>query len=135
MSVENGGAVARAAQALIGARFRLHGRDPATGLDCVGVAALALKDAGHEAAPPQGYALRGGDAAGWSRALDAAGLRRAGSARAGDLMLLSTGPGQAHLAVWTGRGFVHADAGLRRVVETPGWPRWSLIGLWRAGED
>lgn len=135
MSVSEGRDVARAAQALVGARFRLHGRDPATGLDCVGVAALALKGAGHEAAAPQGYALRGGDAPGWSSTLDAAGLRRVDCARAGDLMLLSTGPGQAHLAVWTGQGFVHADAGLRRVVETPGRPRWPLIGLWRAGED
>ena len=29
-------ALAEAAAALVGSRFRLHGRDPATGLDCIG---------------------------------------------------------------------------------------------------
>ena len=33
--------VARA-RGCVGARFRLHGRDPATGLDCVGLAAIAI---------------------------------------------------------------------------------------------
>ena len=51
-------AVARARGAL-GARFRLGGRDPAFGLDCVGVVAWA-----HELADvPADYGLRGGDAA------------------------------------------------------------------------
>jgi murein DD-endopeptidase / murein LD-carboxypeptidase len=33
--------------------------------------------------------------------------------------------------VLTDGGFVHADAGLRRVVETPGRPDATLIGAWR----
>lgn len=126
-----GAAVAVAATALVGARFRLHGRDPRFGLDCVGVAAAALRGGGHEGPAPEGYALRGGSAEGWSARLDAAGLVRVDDAQAGDLMLLATGPGQFHLAVLTTRGFVHADAGLRRVVEVPGRPRWPAIGIWR----
>ena len=39
-------AIIAAARAAIGARFRLHGRDPATGLDCVGLVACAAPRAG-----------------------------------------------------------------------------------------
>jgi hypothetical protein len=118
--------VERAAIALIGARFRLHGRDPVTGLDCVGVVARAT---GIEA--PSGYALRGGDAASVSRLIEAAGLVRVSEAVPGDVMLMQPGPAQLHLAIRTARGFVHADAALRRVVERPGAPEWEILGLWR----
>ena len=118
--------VERAALGLAGAKFRLHGRDPATGLDCVGVVALA---AGVEA--PSGYALRGGDFAAVRAAIDRVGLMRVSDAAPGDVMLMRTGPGQLHLAIKTKRGFVHADAGLRRVVERPGAAEWEVLGLWR----
>ena len=116
---------ADAARAAVGARFRLHGRDPVSGLDCVGLAALAL---GIEA--PTGYALRGGDADEVSTRLDAM-LARADGMAAGDLLLLRTGPGQLHLAIRTEGGVVHADAGLRRVVERPGALPWPVLGSWR----
>lgn len=119
--------VAHAARAAVGARFRLHGRDPATGLDCVGLAALAC---GLDA--PTGYALRGGDAEHVAAWLDAV-LVRADEAAAGDLLLMRTGPGQLHLGIRTDGGFVHADAGLRRVVERPGAPPWPVLGAWRIG--
>ena len=118
--------IERAALGLVGAKFRLHGRDPATGLDCVGVVALA---AGVEA--PSGYALRGGDVAAVRAAIDRVGLMRVSDAAPGDVMLMRTGPGQLHLAIKTKRGFVHADGGLRRVVERPGAPEWEVLGLWR----
>jgi murein DD-endopeptidase / murein LD-carboxypeptidase len=53
------------------------------------------------------------------------------SARPGDLLLLSVAADQPHLAVLTERGFVHADAGLRKVVETPGAPGWPVVSVWR----
>jgi murein DD-endopeptidase / murein LD-carboxypeptidase len=114
------------ARALVGARFRLHGRDPATGLDCVGVVAVAT---GVEA--PRGYALRGGCAAEVTKALLAHGFVAVGEARAGDVLLMRTGPAQLHLGVKTESGLVHADAGLRRVVERPGVPEWEVLGIWR----
>jgi hypothetical protein len=46
-------------------------------------------------------------------------------------MLMRTGPAQLHLAIRTWRGFVHADAALRRVVERPGAPEWEVLGLGR----
>jgi hypothetical protein len=51
--------------------------------------------------------------------------------RPGDLLLLAVAEDQLHLAVSTGAGFVHADARLRKVVETPGEPQWPLIGTYR----
>ena len=119
-----------AARAAVGARFRLHGRDPATGLDCVGLAALALRAEGFEGAVPSGYALRSGNASRVCAAIRAAGLVACADARAGDLLLLRTGPGQLHFAIWAGDGIVHADAMLRRVVERPGM-RWPVVGRWR----
>lgn len=119
-------AIEAAALTLVGARFRLHGRDPATGLDCVGVAARA---AGIEA--PGGYALRGGSMERVMAVIEAAGLVRVFGAGPGDLLLMRTGPGQLHLGVRTTRGLVHADAGLRRVVERPGPPEWEVLGIWR----
>ncbi|MFH7191577.1 hypothetical protein ACHWGL_32290, partial [Klebsiella pneumoniae] len=58
-----------------------------------------------------GYALRGGD---WGL-LDRM-LVRVAEAAAGDVLLMAAGPGQIHLGIRTAGGFVHADAGLRRVV-------------------
>lgn len=121
-------AVAEGARALIGVRFRLHGRSE--GLDCVGVAAAALRAAGWRGDAPTGYPLRGGDPGRVAALLDAR-FARATDARAGDLMLIATGPGQLHLGVRTDGGFVHADAGLGRVVERPGAPPWPILGAWR----
>ena len=51
--------------------------------------------------------------------------------RVGDLLLMAVAEDQLHLGVLTLRGFVHADARLRRVVETPGLPRWPVIAIYR----
>lgn len=122
--------VARAAAGLVGARFRLHGRAAASGLDCVGVVAAALRATGFEGVVPSGYALRGGDPERVAAMLDAA-LVRVGEPRAGDVLLFRVGAGQLHLAIRTTDGIVHADAMLKRVVARPGEPPWPLIGAWR----
>jgi cell wall-associated NlpC family hydrolase len=119
-----------AARAAVGVRFRLHGRDPATGLDCVGLAALALR----VDAVPSGYALRRGDLAHIGRAIEVAGLVPVAEARPGDLLLLRAGPGQLHFAIQTEDGMIHADARLRRVVERREIP-WPVLGRWRGGGD
>lgn len=111
---------------MIGARFRLHGRDPATGVDCVGLAAWAF-----EAEVPRDYALRSGDAARVRAFVARLGLSEAEGRATGDLLLLRSGPGQLHLAIDSGAGIVHADAMLRRVVERPGAIPWAVIGRWR----
>lgn len=122
-------AVADAARALVGTRFRAQGRG-ADGLDCVGLAAMALRAGGFVGAVPRGYALRGGDPAGVAARLDTVLVRGDGE-RPGDLLLCASGPGQLHLAIRTAGGIVHADAGLRRVVERPGEVPWPVLGAWR----
>ncbi|WP_010545103.1 hypothetical protein [Sphingomonas elodea] len=126
----SGAAVLAAARGAIGARFRPQGRDPATGLDCVGLAALALGRAA-----PRGYRLRSDDVGHAVAALEAAGLVPAAEPRAGDLLLCRSGPGQLHLAIRSEDGIVHADAMARRVVERPGPVPWPVLGCFRLRED
>jgi hypothetical protein len=119
-------ALARA-RALLGVPFRLHGRSLESGLDCVGVIAVAhdlLGDA------PTGYSLRTTQYERWITLLDTLAERIA-APEIGAVMLLQPGAAQLHLGLWTGTSLIHADAGLRRVVETPGVPRWPVMGLWR----
>lgn len=120
-----------AARGCVGVRFRPQGRDPRYGLDCVGVAAIAY------ARPvPADYALRGGSRRAIAQVIDATGLTSVAldAAGPGDLLLLEAGAGQLHLAVLTTAGHVHADAGLRHVVETPGRPVQAVLGAWREGK-
>lgn len=130
-----------AARGAVGVRFRLHGRDPAFGLDCVGVAALAARAAGFAGEIPADYAIRGSDpsvaidAAGAAEAAGATGLARVVDPAPGDLLLFAAGPAQFHLAVMMPGGIVHADAMLRRVVERPGIPPWRLVAAWRFEQE
>lgn len=123
--------VAAAARGLVDVRFRAQGRDPALGLDCVGVAVVALREAGMSVAVRDDYPLR---SACWSARDEPGGLARCDGMAAGDVLLLRVDRTQLHVAVRTGRGIVHADAGLRRVVERPGVPDWPVIAAWRVRE-
>ena len=127
--------IVAAARDLVGARFRLQGRSRASGVDCVGLAALALAEAGHEAALPRGYGLRSGDEALARDWLTQAGLVAVERPKAGDLALVRPGPLQLHLMILVPGGHVHAHAGLGRVVETPGPSPWPVIGHWRTIEE
>jgi cell wall-associated NlpC family hydrolase len=120
---------AERARALIGTPFRLQGRSR-EGADCIGVAILAF-DIPDESFR-RNYRLRG-DHAGEARHQLQRFFRHvpATQLRSGDLMLMQVSSDQLHLGVRTGRGFVHAHAGLRRVVETPGVPDWPVLGVYR----
>lgn len=124
--------IAAEARGMIGAPFRLQGRDPALGLDCIGLALVALERAGHCVAAPDGYGLRMGEELRARAWLTAAGLCEVTDVAPGDLILVHSGPFQLHLMVATHEGgFVHAHAGLRKVVEMPGPPPWPVVGFWR----
>jgi lipoprotein Spr len=118
------------ARALVGVPFRPQGRDVEQGLDCVGLCLAAYP------LPPatgrRDYRLRG-DYRTEIKALLERWFRRVRKKelRPGDMLLLDVAADQLHLAVLTGDGFVHADARLRRVVETPGDPSWPLVGVYR----
>jgi cell wall-associated NlpC family hydrolase len=120
--------VARA-QAAVGVRFRLHGRDPATGLDCLGLASWALWAGNPPIALPTGYGLHSGRADQFVAWLAAAGLQRADGQKTcpGDLLLVQPSPMQWHCLIAAERGFVHAHAGLRRVVQVSTRENWPLV--------
>ncbi|MGH6786103.1 MAG: NlpC/P60 family protein [Novosphingobium sp.] len=136
----SGAALARAAETLVGTRFRLHGRDPSVGLDCVGLLAAALASIGRPINLPSGYRLR-------NRTVDAllpdpepcGFVVTADVVSPGDIALVQAGPAQLHLAIAAGGGgWIHAHAGLRRVVHQPGPPPGPIIHRWRiapAAED
>lgn len=128
-----GAALAQAAADLVGARFLLHGRDPATGLDCIGLLAAALAGAGRPVTLPNGYALRMRDLAGWLPLPDALGFAPAEPPfLPGDAVLLRLGAVQVHLAIAaTDGGWIHAHAGLRRVVHQPTLPDGTILHHWR----
>ncbi len=125
-------AVIARARAHLGVPFRLHGRDPATGLDCVGLVASAT---GVQAGIPTGYALRGGCSGRISAMIDGFAARRWGAMQPGDAVLMAVGHAQFHLGIWSGESLIHAHAGLRRVVETPGGPEGAVIAAWRPMKD
>lgn len=115
------------ARALVGTRFRAQGRG-SEGLDCVG---LTLATYGIDGgAVRRDYALRGAYRVELERELQRF-FRPVKAARRGDLMLCAPAADQLHLAVKTEAGFVHAHAGLRRVVETPGAPDWPVVAVFR----
>lgn len=51
--------------------------------------------------------------------------------QAADVLLYRISHAQTHLAVCCGGSFVHAHAGLRRVVETPGRLCWPIAAAFR----
>lgn len=128
-----GADLADAAETLVGAPFRLQGREPASGLDCIGVVAAALARCGREIATPHGYGLRNRAITDFLALAERAGLRPSNEPLvAGDLVLVRPGPGQHHLLVAVSNGrFVHAHAGLRRVVIQPGPLPWPIERQWR----
>lgn len=118
------------ARALIGRRFRPQGRDPEMGLDCIGLACAAYQVPAAEI--PFDYRLRGDHRGQLVNGLPAWFRTVAKSAaKAGDLVLLEVAPDQLHVAILTERGFVHADARLRKIVEAPGAPTWPILSVHR----
>jgi cell wall-associated NlpC family hydrolase len=129
----SGADLALAATSLVGAPFRLHGRDPASGLDCVGVLAAALARCGRVEDLPNGYALRNRVLPELAASVSGSGfVAVTGEVAAGDVLLVQSGPAQFHLLVASGGGsFIHAHAGLKRVVCSNCPPDWPVVAHWR----
>ncbi len=133
----SGAALAAAAEALAGTPFRLHGRDPATGLDCVGLIAASLQAIDHPLAMPNGYRLRAHDV---SQLIDGVELSGAavvsGMIVPGDVLLVRIGPCQFHMLIMLAAGrYVHAHAGLKRIVICPGPIAWPVVRHWRLSDQ
>lgn len=129
----SGEALAKAALSYVGAGFRLHGRDPVTGFDCLGLVLMAMRDIGRPVRMPLRYGLRTIAPERYLRLADSAGFVEAADleVRDGDVLALEPGPAQLHLAVVVPGGIVHAHAGLRRVVLTPFPLPWPVARQWR----
>lgn len=114
-------AFAAAAEALIGTPFRLHGRNPASGLDCIGLVHASLKAIGGTPFAPRGYQLRNISITHWLGHAERSGLAKTnGPIKRGDVMLVQPSPLQHHLLIAaTPSSVVHAHAGLRKVVWQP----------------
>ncbi|WP_432814098.1 peptidoglycan endopeptidase [Sphingorhabdus sp.] len=129
--------IAACALTCLGAPFRLHGRSPETGLDCVGVVSACLFEAGYRFEIPTDYRLRG-DFEGRVQAFFTDSKFRNvddGSWIAGDILLLRPGPRHIHFAVLAHVGAVHAHVGLGRVVLTPLPLPYGNITQWRFQGD
>lgn len=115
---------------MVGTRFRPQGRSATSGLDCLG---LIIASFGLDAVRARRtYRLRGDH-----RAELESGLRPFfrriwwPQAREGDMVMLKVARDQLHLAILTRGGFVHADAAIGKVVETPGRPPWPVVRAFR----
>lgn len=128
---------AKAAESFVGTRFRLHGRDPRNGLDCIGLISASLAMIGRPARFPIGYSLR---TSRW-RMLDelAPGLGLAPAAlpiSPGDVCLCRPSTSQMHfiIAATCSGSFVEAHAGLRRIVITPPAYPHPIEACWRLSD-
>ena len=126
-------ALAEAAQSFLGVAFRLYGRDPATGLDCVGLITVSLQAIGERPECPKGYRLRNSSIDAWLTAASRSGLTSVKSPiSAGDILLVRPGPQQHHLLIAESQSSaIHAHAGLGRVVREPLDQNPSLEEIWR----
>jgi cell wall-associated NlpC family hydrolase len=126
-----GADVAARARALVGTRFRPQGRRPEHGLDCLGLVAAAGGLPGE--AIPSAYSLRSEvEAAALSmRIAGRAEPLEPNKAGEGDVLLVQAGIGQHHFLVLVEGGFVHADARLGKVVDSPGAVPWPALAAWR----
>lgn len=124
-----------AARACVGTRTRVQGRAPGLALDCIGVAAAAARGGGLRLRLPADYCLAADNRVRLSAGLRAAGCREVADAAPGDIAVLAVAPGQHHLAVCCGDGFVHAHFGVGRVVEAPLPADWSIVSCWRLPES
>ena len=131
-------AIAARAMAQLGTPFRMRGRTPGVALDCIGLALVALGPLAKSNLPCPNYAMRGDyqpAIRSYFAELPFRALAGGEAACDGDILLASPGPSQLHLLVRVNGGWVHAHAGLGRVVFTPEWPNWPILHRWRFTGD
>lgn len=136
-----GVALATAAHDLIGTPYRLHGRDPATGLDCIGLFVAAMAAIGRKPHITTHYGLRNTDFSRAAPVAGKAGLKEvSGPVKSGDVLMYRLSPVQAHVMIAGLSGvLIHAHAGLRRVVAMPmageGGLPGRLLHHWRLADQ
>lgn len=126
------------AEACVGVKYKHQGRNPAIGLDCLGLAIYCAKEAGYTQIPDDrtynprvtSHDLRG--------TLNSYCRKKPRSCiMPGDLVLLRTGmePVARHLGVFTGDFVIHATIRHRRVVKEPyEFMEPSIVGVYEYPE-
>ncbi len=129
------GVAAVAAAALVGVRFRLHGRCAQHGVDCAGLIIAAYASAGHRPRDvPDRYRRRGVPGAALRSWFHGAGFDPVAAIadQPGDILLVDSGAAHWHLLISGGGGaFIHAHAGLGRVVAGHGAFPGAVDSRWR----
>lgn len=122
-----------AARSYVGTPFHHLARLPGVGLDCIGVIVCAAKACGFAHRDEAAYPLRSN---GQLRINLDEQLVRVPVAVAGDVLLMSLGDDEHHVALYTGTTIIHAYAVVRRCVEQPmadiWWPK--VRGIYRFRE-
>ena len=113
--------IANRAEQAIDIPFRLHGRSVAKGLDCVGLVAHAISPLILGTTIPQHYSLRFGDLSAVNQffgPFDFLSICPSSSMMSGDIIVTAPSVNQLHFLIITGKNYVHAHAGLRRIVKS-----------------
>lgn len=126
-------AFAQAAERLLGVPFRLHGRNPADGVDCIGLVYASLRSIGRRPVAPHGYRLRNVSITHWLGHASLSGLALAARPiMRGDVLLVQPSPVQHHLLIAAdAQSVIHAHASLQKVVRQPLAPDTNITAHWR----
>lgn len=125
------------ARTMIGTPFRFKGRHRESGVDCLGLVMLSAAGAGLTLSLPSGYALRQRDFGDTDSIARSSGLvANPGKPQPGDIAVFAVSSTQRHLAIADECDlFIHAHAGLGRVVRGPIAPDWLLLSCWRLADS
>lgn len=117
----------------MGCPFRLYGREPGSGLDCLGLVLCSLAAIGKNVDEIESYGLRNLSVDRFLPAAGQAGLAPvSGNSLSGDVLLFRLPAAQYHLGIISSSlALVHAHAGLRRVILTPPPLFWPVERHWR----
>lgn len=125
--------IADAAQSFVGAPFAHQGRDPATGLDCAGLALCSAWAAGIEV---EDFGVYGRMPVPDTVVQQVASRCMAvdyGERAPGDLLLFTQSKQPMHMAIWDGECIVHAFEPRGRVVRHHMGTSWAgrVHSIWR----
>lgn len=130
---QSANAFAAAAERCLGVPFKLHGRNPRFGLDCIGLVIHSLSESTGTEHQTKPYRIRNTD---YSHLLSGASCLGFGKIDSpvirGDVLAVIPGAGQMHFAIVSGpRLLIHSHAGVGKVVKTPGPLPWPTLHKFR----